>query len=149
MTAVKEQSLQIATEEACHLWGLCGAQYVESDLLLRETSLQIIRSLSAFALNGRRVLENFGKNQKFSTTVTPWNERTNAVPWESDLWESVNLVIHAKELKIQFATLDQGTYISNAKVVHYASVSTDQRSGRAISPFAMAYSFVQHVIPKC
>jgi len=147
MSAIRNQSFAIASEEACRLWAYCGAQYVEDDALLKEIAHQILRSISVFSLNARRVLETFPKETKFAATSSPWSGKTTIEGLETDLWESLALAIHATDLKVQFSELTEGTYIAGAKVVSHASVSTDQKFGRAISPFAMAYSFLANVAP--
>lgn len=148
MSAIRDQSFEIANEEACRLWAYCGAQYVENDPLLREVSHQILRSLSVFSLCARRVLETFPKIEKFSTTSSPWTRTTPPEGMEDDLWESLALAIHATELQIHFAELTEGRYIVGAKVVSHASVSTDRKLGKAISPFGMAYGFLAEVAPR-
>ena len=148
MSAIRNQSFAIAHEEACRLWAYCGAQYFEDDALLNEVSHQILRSLSVFSLNARRVLESFPKVEKFAATSSPWERKTAIEGFEPDLWESLALAIHASELQVHFAELVEGTYIPSAKVVSHASVSTDRKTGRAIFPFAMAYSFLAEVTPR-
>jgi hypothetical protein len=148
MSAIRNQSFAIAHEEACRLWAYCGAQYVENDALLAEVSHQILRSLSVFALNARRVLETFPKTAKFSATSSPWSRKASHEGFEEDLWESLALAIHASVLRVHFAELTDGTYIAGAKVVSHASVSTDRKPGKAISPFGMAYSFLSGVAPQ-
>ena len=145
MSAIRDQSFAIASEEACRIWAYCGAQYVENDELLKEVSHQILRSLSVFALNARRVLETLPKAQKFVATSSPWLRAQPPQGFEADLWESLALAIHAADLQIHFAELTEGQYIVGAKVVSHASVSTDRKPGKAISPFGMAYGFLAEV----
>ena len=145
MSAIRSQSFAIASEEACRIWAYCGAQYVDNNELLKEVSYQILRSLSVFSVNARRVLEAIPKNQNFSITSSPWSAAQPPQGLEADLWGSLSLAIHASDLQIQFAELAKGQYIRGAKVVSHALVSTDRKPGKAISPFGMAYSFLAEV----
>ncbi len=147
MSAIKNQSLQLAQEEAYRLWAYCGAQYLENDAMKKQVSLYILRSISVFALCSRRVMESLDKTQKFRIDASPWSKGSLPVDMEMDLWKSNNLVIHANNIQIQFSTLTQGTYIADAKVVSHAIVSTDQKPELSISPFGMAYAFLAHVVP--
>jgi len=149
MSAIKRQSTEIAKEEACRLWAYCGAQYVNDDFLLKEIGHQVLRSISSFSLAARRVLESYPKDHKFSLNSSPWSRGADnqELSLESDLWESLNLVIHARELRVMFGTLTEGTYVSPSMVVTHAMVSTDRKADRAIQPFAMAYAFLAHVQP--
>lgn len=146
MSAITNQSLEIATQEASRLWAYAGAQYVSNRELRKEISFQTIKSLSQFSLSARRILKKFPKEKKFHINANPWNYKNAEL--ETDLWESLSLVIHAQELKIQFSSLNEGVYAKDAGVITHATTSTDRKKAKMISPFGMAYSFLSEVLPE-
>jgi len=147
--SILQNSFEIAKDSAVDIWAITGAQYVNNPDILHPIELKLQSHISTFALNSRRVLESFDKNTKFQLPNGCWSKSGNIDPStvESDLWNSLNLIIHAQSLEVIFEHLpDNLSYIAKENnVVSYILLSTDRRKNVHVDPFAIVQSFLSDV----
>ena len=73
MEAIIRKSFDLALDEATLLWGMTSTSYPKGhDLVINTLAVKILEMVSSFALNCRRVLEQFPKSQKFTMTSSRW-----------------------------------------------------------------------------
>ncbi|MDP1589655.1 MAG: hypothetical protein Q8M07_18020 [Prosthecobacter sp.] len=152
MEAISQHSLNRAGEEAVRLWALASAQYPKSHQLIVElATVEMIETVSAFALNARRSLELLPLNMKFSLTQPRWQWSPTADgEMVHDLWDALNRVIHAQKLLVGFEELPAHLAVvdGGALVIPYIKAATDRKALSFIDPFALSHAFLYNVLPR-
>lgn len=152
MQAIIHRSLDLAIDDATVLWGMTSSIYpAKHDLLINKLSLKILELVSNFALNCRRILEQFPKHKKFRMCHSRWiwklSDDGRVI---TDLWEATNYIIHAKELYSGIESLPENlSFIkgkSNSTFIPYIKVRTDRKDFAYIDVFSMTHCFLYDVI---
>lgn len=151
MEVVTWHSVRRAGDEAVRMWALASTQYPrQNKLILNIVTRDVIETVSAFALNARRALEELPPGNRFSLDQPRW-KWTPSTEGElvSDLWDALNRIIHARKLDIGFEELPEQMSIINegAVVVPYVRARTDRKSLAFIDAFALAHSFLYKAYP--
>ena len=152
MEAIIRKSFDLALDEATLLWGMTSTAYPKGhDLVINTLAVKILEMVSSFALNCRRVLEQFPKSKKFTMTSSRWEwKATNDRPVINDLWDATNYIIHAKTLKPGFEILPANlSFIigeDNSIFIPYILVETDHKASAYIDIFSMVYCFLYKVV---
>ena len=152
MESITKKSYDLALEYATILWALASTVYPRKhDLLINVLSIKLLEISGIFALNCRRVLEQFPRNKKFTMTSNRWRweSMNNKTPKVIDLWDATNYIIHAKSLKCGIEILPEHlSFIKeegNSAFVPYILVETDKKEPAYIDLFSMAYCFLYDV----
>ncbi|HDN9024112.1 hypothetical protein [Aeromonas veronii] len=145
-------SFEISKLDAISIWSICGAQYISNTDVLHPVERGLQGIIGSFALNTRRVLESFDKDTKFLLMQSCWSPsgRINIKDIESDLWNTLKLIVHTSSFEVIFEHLpDHLSYISSEnRVITFIKVSTYRRKEVFVYPFSMAYTFLSGVQTK-
>ena len=151
MEAVARHSVSRASDEAARLWALASAQYPADNALILDTvAASMIEVISAFALNARRALELLPR-ERFAFEQARWVWSPSAGgEVVGDLWDALNRIIHARELKVGFELLpnDLSVLDSGSRVIPYVQAATDRKALAFVDPFALSHAFLYQVLPK-
>lgn len=151
MEAITKKSYDLALEYAVILWGISSTSYPSKhELLISTLSVKILELSSHFALNCRRILEQFPKQKKFQMNNPRWLwDAIEDKPKIVDLWDATNYIIHAKSLKTGIEIIPENlSFIKgegNSAVVPYILVETDKRNSAYIDIFSMVHCFLYDV----
>lgn len=151
MEVITRHSLRRAGDEAVRLWALASAQYPrQNDLIIEIVTEEIIETISAFALNARRALENLPPDKKFPLVQPRWKwAPASEGEVVSDLWDALNRVIHARRLEVGFEQLPENMSVvsGGAVVVPYVRARTDRKTLAFIDLFALSHAFLYGAFP--
>ena len=152
MEPITEHSLHRAADEAVRLWALASAQYPKShELIVQVATTAIVEVVSTFALNARRALEVLPPSLKFPLAQPRWSWTPKSDgELVSDLWDALNRIIHAQQLKVGFEELPANVAVidGGAFVVPYVKAATDRRKLAFIDPFALSHAFLYGALPR-
>lgn len=152
MEAIIRKSFDLALDEATLLWGMTSTAYPKKhDLVINTLAVKMLEVVSSFALNCRRILEQFPKNTKFKMTSSRWKWKAiDNRPVINDLWDAINYIIHAKTLQSGFEALPEDlSFIigkDNSVFIPYILVETDHKASAYIDVFSMIYCFLYDVV---
>lgn len=146
MEFITHHSTNRASDEAIKLWAFASAQYPENNIhILDIVTTSAIETVSSFALNARRALEVLPNNRKFilSQPRWQWTPLANS-ELVSDLWDGLNRIIHAQEVKVEFERLPALESVINtgALVVPYIQARTDRKPLSFIDIFSLSYAYL-------
>jgi hypothetical protein len=151
MEAITKHSARRAAEEAVVLWSLASTQFPKNNSgFLDEASACMIKVVSAYALNARRMLESIENRPQFLLSQKRWRWKpTKKGEIVSELWDALNRIIHAKKLLVGFESLPDNISVidGGAVVIPYIQAETDRRELAFIDPFALAHAYLYEVYP--
>lgn len=151
MEVITHHSIDRASHEAVKLWALASAQYPQQNqLILDLTAASIIETVSVFALNARRSLEILPKGKKFALIQPRWQwEPISNSEKVHDLWDALNRIIHAQELKVGFEKLPPNMAVMDggALIVPYIQARTDRKTLAFIDVFSLSHAFLYNALP--
>jgi uncharacterized protein (DUF1778 family) len=148
---ITRHSITRAAEEAVKLWALASTEYPKQhDAICDLAAVIIIETVSTFALNARRAMEVLPTSQKFQLDQKRWRSPLNGAEVVSDLWESLNRIIHAQKLDALFAdiTAEQAIIPAGSLGVTYVQAATDRKTLALIDPFALSHAFLYGALPQ-
>lgn len=96
-------------------------------------------------------MEVLPKNSKYLLKEAWWNwEPTTSKNKISDLWESLNFIIHAQDLQVGFEKLPENTSIiqNGAICIPYLLAKTDRKELSYVDPFAISHAYLYQVMPQ-
>jgi hypothetical protein len=150
-TSIVRYSRVRAKEEAVTIWAFASTQYpLDHRVIQEEATVLLIEAVSSFATNARRALESIPGRSGIPLNRARW-QWTPVKGGEvvTDLWDSLNRVIHAKKLNVGWEKLPPNVsgFEHGAIVIPYIQAETDRFEMAFIDPFAMAYAFLYRALP--
>jgi hypothetical protein len=151
MKHITRHSYERASDEAVRLWALASTQYPKDNRHIQDAvTIAVIEVVSTFALNARRALEVLPSGHKFMLSQPRWHwVPTTDGERVEHLWDALNRIIHAQELRVGFEQLpqEQSVMQSGALIIPYVRAATDRRKLAFIDPFALAHAYLYGAVP--
>ncbi len=101
----------------------------------------------AFAVNARRCFEVDSRPAEIEIKATRWNYSMNGTQSiETDLWKALNGIIHARNLRIDFAESPQTVFVEasrNSVALHFI-YKTDRYPETYVDLFGLAWTFLSY-----
>ena len=137
-----------AMRDAISLIALSGTSYLPNSEIAEELTGQIIDRVTSFSIHARRALEIYdirgtvieGGRWKFAVEIEDYDDETS-------LFQATNTVLHARKLRafIMQRNTELFREIGHEWVVSHIEAESDRNQTKHISPWGMAYSYLNAV----
>ena len=141
---------EAAIRDAVTITALAGSVYFPSEFIIDEVQRQLLDRVTSFAIHARRALEIAdlrgieieGGRWRFVMPPPDMNEERN-------LWDAVNKILHARHLQVYvFQKSPAEIFLSPGFewVLMHLEVQSDRGEKVHVSPFGLAYSYLNAVV---